>query len=167
MDTASIDLEAEVAALGNLSREGLAALWKKAFGCPPPPSVRHKLLVGAAAWHLQVKHLGGLSPAASRLLRQAIADAEAALPSKSSGFQEIASSQSNDRPRGQPSRSSTDARQTLRPGARLMRDWNGRTYVVDVLEEGYAFEGKLHRSLSAIARQITGTQWSGPRFFGL
>jgi hypothetical protein len=50
---------------------------------------------------------------------------------------------------------------------RLVREWNGRSHVVDVLEEGFAFEGRLHKSLTAIALQITGTHWSGPRFFGL
>jgi len=52
-------------------------------------------------------------------------------------------------------------------GARLVRVWNGHTNVVDVVEGGYLFEGKVHRSLSAIARKITKAHWSGPRFFGL
>lgn len=48
-----------------------------------------------------------------------------------------------------------------------MREWNGMTYVVDVIEEGFVFQAKVHKSLTAIAHQITGTHWSGPRFFGL
>ena len=48
-----------------------------------------------------------------------------------------------------------------------MRDWNGRTNVVDVVEDGFIFGGETYRSLSAIARKITGAHWSGPRFFGL
>lgn len=52
-------------------------------------------------------------------------------------------------------------------GARLLRDWNGRTHVVDVTKEGFVYEGRHHRSLSSIAREITGAHWSGPRFFGL
>ena len=55
----------------------------------------------------------------------------------------------------------------LVPDARLMRDWNGRTNVVDVVEDGFIFGGETYRSLSAIARKITGAHWSGPRFFGL
>ena len=55
----------------------------------------------------------------------------------------------------------------LRPGTRLVREWNGRTHVVDVSEDGFAFDGKTYRSLSAIAKRITGAHWSGPRFFGL
>jgi hypothetical protein len=52
-------------------------------------------------------------------------------------------------------------------GARLIREWNGTTHVVDVVDGGYLWNGEQHRSLSAIARAITGTRWSGPRFFGI
>ena len=53
------------------------------------------------------------------------------------------------------------------PGAQLIREWNGRTYQVEVVEDGYRMDGTTYRSLSAVARRITGAQWSGPRFFGL
>jgi hypothetical protein len=49
----------------------------------------------------------------------------------------------------------------------LVREWHGRTHSVDVLQEGFLFERKTYRSLSQIARRITGAHWSGPRFFGL
>jgi hypothetical protein len=55
----------------------------------------------------------------------------------------------------------------LRPGGRLIRAWNGVSHVVDITEEGYLWRGRRYRSLSAIARAITGAHWSGPRFFGL
>jgi hypothetical protein len=55
----------------------------------------------------------------------------------------------------------------LRPGVCLMREWNGRTYRVEVVEGGFQMDGKAYRSFSAIARKITGAQWSGPRFFGI
>jgi hypothetical protein len=55
---------------------------------------------------------------------------------------------------------------TLQPGGRYLRVWNGVTHVVDVTAEGYLWKGQHHRSLSAIARAITGAHWSGPRFFG-
>lgn len=54
-----------------------------------------------------------------------------------------------------------------KPGARLVREWHGQTYVVDILESGYLWREKVYKSLTEIAREITGTQWSGPRFFGL
>ena len=54
-----------------------------------------------------------------------------------------------------------------RPGSHLVREWNGRTYQVEVVDGGYVMDGKSWRSLSAIARHITGAHWSGPRFFGV
>lgn len=58
-------------------------------------------------------------------------------------------------------------RPTLTPGTRLFREWQGRTIAVEVTEGGFVWEGKTWRSLSEIARSVTGAQWSGPRFFGL
>ena len=55
----------------------------------------------------------------------------------------------------------------LRPGTRLVREWKGKTHLVTVLDSGFEYAGRPYRSLSAIARQITGTAWSGPVFFGL
>ena len=56
---------------------------------------------------------------------------------------------------------------TMQSGGRLLRQWNGTTHIVDVVPNGFVWNGGNHRSLSAIARAITGTRWSGPRFFGL
>ena len=55
----------------------------------------------------------------------------------------------------------------IRAGARLIREWNGRTHTVMVEEDGFSYAGQNYRSLSAVARDITGARWSGPRFFGL
>lgn len=55
----------------------------------------------------------------------------------------------------------------LKPGGRLIREWNGVTHVVDVLDDQFVWKSNSYRSLSAIAREITGAHWSGPRFFGL
>lgn len=54
-----------------------------------------------------------------------------------------------------------------KPGSQLVREWNGRTYQVEVVDGGYVMDGKTWGSLSAIARHITGAHWSGPRFFGV
>ena len=59
------------------------------------------------------------------------------------------------------------ARPELKPGTRLVREWQGRTYEVLVLDGGFSWQGTSYRSLSAVARKITGTPWSGPLFFGL
>jgi hypothetical protein len=56
---------------------------------------------------------------------------------------------------------------SLKPGARLVREWNGRTHTVTATENGFDYAGKQFSSLTKIARTITGTRWSGPRFFGL
>lgn len=56
---------------------------------------------------------------------------------------------------------------TAKPGSHLVREWNGRTYQIQVVDGGYVMDGKTWRSLSAIARHITGAHWSGPRFFGV
>jgi hypothetical protein len=56
---------------------------------------------------------------------------------------------------------------TLKPNVRLVREWRGRAHSVLVLEDGFEYQGQRHRSLTEIARQITGAHWSGPRFFGV
>jgi hypothetical protein len=61
----------------------------------------------------------------------------------------------------------TPPRPELKPGTRLMREWQGRTYDVLVLDDGFFWQNTQYRSLSAVARKITGTAWSGPLFFGL
>ncbi|MBY4638366.1 DUF2924 domain-containing protein [Sphingopyxis sp. XHP0097] len=58
-------------------------------------------------------------------------------------------------------------RPTIKPGTRLVRSWNGRTISVEVIEDGFVCEDRHYPSLSAIAREVTGSHWSGPRFFGL
>ena len=55
----------------------------------------------------------------------------------------------------------------VRPGAVLVREWRGISHQVSVLEKGFRFRSKRYRSFSEVAREITGTQWSGPLFFGL
>ncbi|MER8626106.1 DUF2924 domain-containing protein [Mesorhizobium sp. M1143] len=155
---AKLDIEAEVTALDDLSREQLAAQWEKIYKCPPPKGVRRELLVRAAAWHLQAKRLGGFSTETRRMLRSAIDRVEKKLADRDK----------------QPSVVTDDIKVTtapkrkqVLPGARLVRDWNGKTHIVDVVEGGFVLEAKLYPSLSSVARKITGAHWSGPRFFGL
>jgi len=61
----------------------------------------------------------------------------------------------------------TPSAASIKPGTHLIREWNGRTYQVEATKEGYVLDGTTYRSLSAIAKKITGAHWSGPRFFGL
>jgi hypothetical protein len=99
-------------------------------------------MIRALAYQLQAKRWGRLRRDTARRL-QAVA---------SGGATEV-----------QPRKLSAD----LKPGVRLYREWNGKTHVVEVAEKGVLWNGETHRSLSAVARAITGARWSGPRFFGL
>lgn len=142
---------AEVAALSDLPRETLAELWAQRFGTAPPKGCGPQLLQLAAAYAMQEKAFGGLNAATRR-----------ALASEKKPDGGVA-----DQPSRRPTSGPADARRSLKPGTRLVREWNGRTHHVEVVADGFVWNGKTHRSLSSIAREITGTQWSGPRFFGL
>lgn len=170
-------LEREVEAIRDLPREDLVALWVKTYGCPPPSSVKRGLLERSAAWHLQAKRLGGLSAHARRAIRQHAKQKEAReLARQLTGVESNGPITSTDLPSPTsegaasgaiPSSAAPVIKPQPAPGTRLMREWNGRMHVVDITENGILFDGKRYRSLTAVARRITGTHWSGPRFFGL
>lgn len=126
--------------LEQLSPVELKEEWAGRFDAPAP-RISPALLRLGLGYRQQEKKLGGLSREARSLLRQH-AKAEAAPATKSL-------------PR------------KLTAGTRLVRDWHGTGHTVTVLEKGFEYDGKAWRSLSAIARAITGTHWNGPRFFGL
>lgn len=166
------DIAAEVAALSDLSRGELLEHWRKIYGVSPPKGVRQELMIRAVAWHLQAKRLGGMSAVTRRLLRSAICRVENEMLACDSRPGSVAQEQVNVQDTESDDRaitvtSSPRERRRLTPGARLIREWNGRTHVVDVIEGGYVFEAKIYPSLTAIAGKITGVHWSGPRFFGL
>ena len=154
-------LEREVATIGDLSREELAKRWVKTYGCPPPKGVKRALLERSAAWHLQAKRLGGLSAEARKVLRQA------GRAGPDARAKHTASVQEGDAETARQIAVKLAISAKPRPGTRLLREWNGRTYMVDVVEDGFVLDGESYRSLSAIALRITGARWSGPRFFGL
>jgi hypothetical protein len=161
-----------VAALGDLPRPELVDLWTKRYGCPPPFGVRQPLLIRAAAWHLQEKQFGGLSANAKRLLKATMKRVNGQMPR--GGPPHSSSTIPNVSKEPTTSVGEPDARMLAAgirplpaPGARLIRDWNGRRYVVDVIDGAFVLDGKHYRSLTAIAFRITGAKWSGPRFFGL
>ena len=167
-----LDVGAEVAALHSLLREELVDRWSKIYGVLPPKGVRQELLIRAVAWHLQAKRLGGLSAESRRLLRSAMNRVEAEMLARDNRPLTFHSAEANASNAATPDQAATVAsrprsRRRLTPGARLMREWGGRTHVVDVIEGGYVFEAKVYPSLTAIAGKITGVHWSGPRFFGL
>jgi len=137
----SSDLEQQIEGLRRMSREQLKNRWRDLYRAAPAVAFTPDLLARGIAWRLQEKARGGLSSEARRLL---------------GGSGEAA-----------PPRRRASARVSLRPGNRLVRRWRGRTYVVEVTDGGLMYEGATYSSLSVIASQITGTRWSGPKFFGL
>ncbi len=141
----SEDMANELAAIPDLSRTDLVKRWAAASGRPPPKGLSRRLLEYAAAWHLQSQAFGGLTPAVRRRLHRSAKPSEG----RTSRVPRTAGSKSPP------------------PGSRLVREWHGRTYTVDVLETGFLFDGQRYGSLSQVARAITGARWSGPRFFGL
>lgn len=128
-------------ALAGLDRRGLADTWQKAFGRPIPAKLFRSTAIPLLAYRLQELRSGGISPAAERYLGSLLPAADGRAP------------------RAAPRR--------LRPGTRLLRTWQGRTYTVTVADNGFIWDGLTYRSLSVIARKITGTAWSGPAFFGV
>ena len=155
-------LEQEIGELANLPRAELVERWLKIYRCAPPKSVKRGLLERAIAWHAQAKHFGGLSPAIRRQLAEIACgssggDIVASQPSDAQDTTSVAPTCSRD----------LVPTTSLAAGTRLIREWHGRSHSVDVIEEGFVFEGRIYGSLSAIAREITGARWSGPRFFNV
>lgn len=140
--------------MADLSRAALVDNWQKMFKAPPPKGVKRGLLERAHAYQFRARRSGGLRSATRKRLL-AIADR--------GNIARSASSESGDDHRAKVRRKSA----TLKPGMRLIREWNGTLHKVDVAESGFLWNGKTMKSLSAVARAITGARWSGPRFFGL
>jgi hypothetical protein len=140
MDTRAI--EGEIDRILSLGLEDLRREWRR-LNHSEPPKISRDLLVLALGYRLQEIAYGGLGKATRRKL-QTMAKALRA----------------TGRVGPTPSLS-------LKPGARLVREWRGRTHTVTVTEDGFEYAGTSYLSLTKIAKKITGARWSGPRFFGL
>ena len=127
-------------ALRSLSTAQLRQEWQRVWK-ESAPKLGHDLLRRGIAWKLQEQEQGGLSRTSMRELERLARQLE----------------------RGRP----LGIERTAKPGTRLVRQWRGRTFHVAVMDDGYLFEDRRYSSLSQIAQAITGTKWSGPRFFGL
>ena len=136
------NLKTELEALPDLPRDELKKRWTELYGTPCPPKMSRKILRYAIAYRLQEKVYGGLDKKTRRLLEKAAAKLAAGKPVVPEGSK-------------------------IRPGTRLLREWHGTMHEVIVLETGVQFRDRIWPSLSAVAREITGARWSGPRFFGL
>jgi len=135
-----LELAAAIAGLAWLDNATLKAQWRTLYGSAPPGRLARGLLVGAVAYGLQERALGGLTPATRRRLMGAGAE---------------------------PAPAEVPARRAAAPGTILLREWHGVNHRVTVLEGGVEYRGQRYRSISEIARIITGSRWSGPLFFGL
>jgi hypothetical protein len=124
--------------LVGLDRSALRVAWRGAFGEAPPHFLSMIFMRKALIWDAQCRQSGGIP-----------SDLKRALKASASG------------------RSIRNPAPPIRTGTQLVREWNGRQYQVDTTEDGYVLNGERFKSLSAIALHITGTTWSGPRFFGL
>jgi hypothetical protein len=132
----------QVRGLTALDLEPLRALWRSRWG--PPPALRSQdLMARAVADRLQTEAHGGLSPALKRSL---------------SDYARQFSADPGHRPTPGP---------TLTPGCSLVREWGGARHQVKVLDGGFAYQGKIFKSLTAVATHITGVKRSGVAFFGL
>jgi hypothetical protein len=117
--------------------------WRNLYRTEPPSKIHRSLLIRAIAYRMQENALGALKPSTRRYLMRVGRNA-------ADGRQAP----------GYPSR-------RPKPGTVLVRDWGGVTHQVKVLEYGFLFRGKRYKSLSEVARAVTGARWSGPLFFGL
>jgi hypothetical protein len=136
-------VEAELKKLPDMPVAALRVRYREVFRTEVPPAFGPDLLRRTIAYRLQEKAYGGLAPPARRILNQLVK----AMAAKPTGRLEL------------PRR--------IKPGSELVRTWNGKTYRVTVLAEGFAYEGNTFGNLSEIANLITGTRWNGPKFFGL
>ena len=141
-------LDDEIAHLRDLDFHGLRARWQSMFRQQPPPHLSRHLLFAVLVYRVQADELGDLDPATARLLRQI---------ANGGGTREAS------RLTKEFARRSAE----LKPGTILKREWNAQAYRVMVLDKGFAWNGKTYDSLSKVAFAITGTNWNGPRFFGL
>ncbi|HXP76625.1 MAG TPA: DUF2924 domain-containing protein [Stellaceae bacterium] len=136
-------LATEIEELPALDTATLRERWRALFGLEPAPRISRDLLIRGVAYRLQEEADHGLS---NRVLRR--------LARVAKELRETGSMKES-------------AGAGIKPGTKLIREWKGRVHEVIVLEDTYIWMGRPYRSLSQIARAITGTRWSGPRFFGL
>jgi len=140
------ELEVEIARLRDLDLPNLRTRWRTVFRRKAPEHLPRHLLFRILAYRLQSERLGDLEQESVRLLDR------------------IASGNGGNGSRLVRKQSGRDR---LQPGSMLVREWNGARQRVEVLDKGFAWNGKTYGSLSAVAFAMTGTRWSGPRFFGL
>jgi hypothetical protein len=144
MEKMRANISDQIAALRALSRQQLLEIWRKLYRRPAPTGIRRELMIPFIAYRIQENAYGGLKASTRSELRRIARGIENS--SSSSGQMH--------QPR-------------IKPGTQIIRQWHGETHEVVVIESGYQYRQVIYKSLSEIARTITGTRWSGPAFFGL
>ncbi|MFT3731715.1 MAG: DUF2924 domain-containing protein [Hyphomicrobium sp.] len=142
MKSTSLDIAAELSRLEGLTNFELRGEWRRLHSMQPPKSLSRDLLLHGITYKIQERAFGGLSKSVRRKLSGAVLEAPQGVIRKA-------------------------APALVKSGTRLVREWNGQTHTVLVHADGVEWRGKRYRSLSVVAREITGAHWSGPRFFGL
>jgi Protein of unknown function (DUF2924) len=132
-------VEAEVDRIRSLGIAALRGRWRSIFGGAPPTGLTKDIIKRLIAYRIQEKAFGGLDRETKKLLDRLA--------------------------RGRKTRVELNRR--LKPGAVLLREYQGTRHIVTVVPDGFSWQGTTYTSLSTIARTITGTAWNGPRFFGL
>jgi hypothetical protein len=141
-------VEAEIARLRGLDIKTLRAKWRVSFGRNAPPHLARHLLFAMLAYRLQAEEMDDLDAETLRFLKEIDLT-----PSKQAAI---------------PLTQAFERRwRDLSPGTVLTREWDSQHHTVMVLDGSFAWRGRSYRSLSEIAKAITGTKWNGPRFFGL
>lgn len=147
----TVDIEAEVAGLQDLATAALRERWRAITGREAGPGLKGELLRAALAHTLQERAFGGLTRDAAKRLAAMAEERPAKGDRDGDG---------DAKPAGRSTR-------RIKPGSRLIREWQGAMQEVVVVPGGYLWRGEVHASLSAIAKAITGTSWNGWRFFGV
>lgn len=124
--------------LGSMDRSEVAHVWRQTFGVSPSRRISAAFMRRVLEHHCKMVARGDLRAEVARALNDVVEGKGVAKP-----------------------------RVGLKNGAQLVREWNGRRYQVEVVDTGFILDGRRFGSLTAVARHITGTNWSGPRFFGL
>jgi hypothetical protein len=136
-------ISAKLEELPHLPTPKLRDLWQELFAKPVHPKLRRDLMIPVLPYRIQEKAYGGLKPSTRKRLQKLAGELE---------LDPKAKLQHN---------------RQLKTGTKLIRQWQGETHAVLVVDRGFDYRDKRYESLSEIARQITGTRWSGPLFFGL
>ena len=148
-------IEAELSRLAALDLAGLRQRWRRMVGRPAPDHLPHPLLHRLLAYRVQAAAFGDLDRETARQLDRL------GRGQSDQGGGEAVGTRTDADTIPLPSASAHS------PGTVLVREWQGRLLRVTVLERGFAWDGVTYDSLSKVARAITGTNWNGPRFFGL